>query len=67
VTDTVRIRFPALRNVLSLVWREADRLLRAQNPPPRPPAPTAARVETMSSGGQHGWAVLSADSAFKSI
>jgi hypothetical protein len=42
-------------------------VLRAQNPPPRPPAPTAARVEIMSSGGQHGSAVLSADSAFKSI
>jgi hypothetical protein len=30
VTDTVRIRFPALRNVLSLVWREADRFVKVR-------------------------------------
>ena len=30
MTDTVRIRFPALRNMLSLVWREADRFVKVR-------------------------------------
>jgi hypothetical protein len=45
VTDTVRIRFPALRNVLSLVWREADRFVKVR------------LITTCTRGRSGGWHV----------